>query len=129
MTTTASKRSDLHDQSIPGWPGELHPNKRHGPSGANPVHTITPNNWIVRESDDTYYQLKDPATGQIVWFYSIDLEFSEQETIGLTPSWLGLTRSLLNAYRVIDNPEVLRDIEEEFDRMARLADKYVEEHR
>ena len=129
MTTIASKRSDLHDQGIPSWPGELHPDKRHGPSGADPVHTITPSNWIVLGSDDTYYQLKDPATSQIAWFYSIDLEFDEQKTVDITPSWQGITRSLLSIYRAVDNPNALKDIEDEFDRMARLADAYVEEHR
>ena len=128
MTTIASQRSDLRDQRIPSWPGELHPDKRHGPSGADPVYTITPSNWVVLDSDDTYYQLKDPATGQIVWFYSIDLEFGERETVNITPSWQNITQTLLSIYRAVDNPKVLKDIEEEFDRMARLADAYVEEH-
>lgn len=123
MTTVASKRRDLHDQRIPGWPGRAYPT-----NGTEPTHTITPINWIVMASDDVYYQLKSPATGEIVWFYSIDLDFDERETVDLTPSWQGITGALLNVYRTVDKPEVLRDIEEEFARMARLADKYVEEH-
>ena len=50
------------------------------------------------------------------------------KTVNITPSWQGIARALLSIYRSVDNPKVLKDIEEEFDRMARLADAYAEEN-
>ena len=50
------------------------------------------------------------------------------KTVNITPSWQGITQTLLSIYRAVDNPDALKEIEEEFDRMARLADAYVEEH-
>ena len=52
----------------------------------------------------------------------------KQKTVDITPAWRGITKTLLSIYRAVDNPEALKEIEDEFDRMARLADEYVKEH-
>jgi len=50
---------------------------------------------------------------------------NEVEYIDLTPTWLGILPAMLDVIRNGTTFEARADIEREFVRMARIADKYV----